>query len=87
MSKKLFIAAIEVRTGEEQYMTYRLVPDAVDEKEAEDQILNYFGKFLDAPDSETSQTFVDPKGYPAYTLEFVSKIETISDLPRVIPRI
>ena len=41
----LFIAAIEVRSGEEQYITYRLVPDALDERDAEERVLEYFRGF------------------------------------------
>jgi len=87
MSKKLFIAAIEVRTGEEQYMTYKLVPDATTEEEAENRVLNYFGEFLEPVSPESPRTFSDPKGYPHYSLDFVSPIETVSDLFTVISKI
>ncbi len=82
---KLFIAAIEIQSGEEQYITYKLIADAKSEQEAEDKVVNHFSEFCCR--EKFSDAFFDPKGYPAYRLEFVTQIETISDLSRVIPSI
>jgi hypothetical protein len=86
-NRSLFITAIEVRSGEEQYITYRLVPDALDEREAEERVLAYFRSFLDRVSPESPQCFEDPKGYPHYSLEFVTPVRSLRDIYSVIPRI
>lgn len=83
----LFIAAIEVRSGEEQYITYRLVPDALDERDAEERVLEYFRGFLERVSPESPACFEDPKGYPHYSLEFVTPVRSLADIYSVIPRI
>jgi hypothetical protein len=84
MPSKLFLAAIDVRTGDERYLTFRLVRDATTLQEARELVSSTMHESL-TPLRMAPETFVDPKGYPAYTIDYVAEIEALSDLPRFIP--
>jgi hypothetical protein len=85
-TNEVFIATIEVRTGEERYTTHRLITGAKNEQEAEEKVVNHFAEFC-RRDKFSTHTFFDPKGYPIYSLEGVNPVQTVSDLSRIISQI
>ena len=82
----LFIARIKIQSGEEQYLTHRLVRHAKNEIDAASKVFEFFSEFCER-DELRDDVFTEPRGYPAYQLEFISRVKGLSDIVTLLPEI